>query len=109
MLIARRVRELQVYCELVSHDTPWEKIAPLNPKGFHSSGGPSSVYDTDAPIAPAYVYESHLPVLGICYGMQAITKQLGGTVSPEPVKNTAMPFFISTGWTLLYSPVYLKP
>ena len=82
MLIARRVRELQVYCELVSHDTPWEKIAALNPKGFILSGGPSSVYDDNAPLAPPYVYESHLPVLGICYGMQAITKQLGGSVSP---------------------------
>jgi GMP synthase (glutamine-hydrolysing) len=81
MLIARRVRELQVYCELVSHDTPWEKIASLNPKGFILSGGPSSVYENDAPLAPSYVYESHLPVLGICYGMQAITIQLGGIVS----------------------------
>jgi GMP synthase (glutamine-hydrolysing) len=81
MLIARRVRELQVYCELVSHDTPWEKIASLNPKGFILSGGPSSVYEKDAPLAPSYVYESHLPVLGICYGMQAITKQLGGRVA----------------------------
>src|SRR5512136_3024048 len=82
MLIARRVREFQVYCELVSHDTPWEKIASLNPKGFILSGGPSSVYEDNAPLAPVYVYESHLPVLGICYGMQAITKQLGGTVTP---------------------------
>ena len=82
MLIARRVRELQVYCELVSHDTPWEKIVTLNPKGFILSGGPSSVYDEYAPMAPSYVYESHLPVLGICYGMQVIAKQLGGVVSP---------------------------
>ncbi len=82
MLIARRVRELQVYCELVAHDTPWEKIAHLNPKGFILSGGPASVYDKEAPLAPAYVYESHLPVLGICYGMQAITHQLGGVVAP---------------------------
>ena len=81
MLIARRVRELQVYCELVSHDTPWEKIASLNPKGFILSGGPASVYDSDAPMAPSYVYESHLPILGICYGMQVITKQLGGIVA----------------------------
>ncbi len=81
MLIARRVRELQVYCELVSHDTPWEKIASLNPKGFILSGGPSSVYEQDAPLAPSYVYEKHLPVLGICYGMQSITMQLGGTVA----------------------------
>ncbi len=81
MLIARRVRECQVYCELLPHDTPWEKIAPLNPKGFILSGGPASVYEADAPLAPAYIYESHLPVLGICYGMQALTKQLGGKVA----------------------------
>ncbi len=82
MLIARRVREFQVYCELVSHDTPWEKIAALNPRGFILSGGPASVYDSAAPLAPSYVYESRLPVLGICYGMQVITQQLGGTVAP---------------------------
>jgi GMP synthase (glutamine-hydrolysing) len=82
MLIARRVRECQVYCELVPHDTPWEKIAPLNPKGFILSGGPASVYDTEAPLAPAYIYESRLPILGICYGIQVITKQLGGQVTP---------------------------
>jgi len=82
MLIARRVREAQVYCELLPHDTPWEKIAPLNPKGFILSGGPASVYETGAPLAPGYVYESGLPVLGICYGMQVITKQLGGQVTP---------------------------
>jgi len=82
LLIARRVRENQVYCELVSPDTPWEKIAPLNPKGFILSGGPASVYGANAPMAPAYVYESRLPVLGICYGMQVITHQLGGQVMP---------------------------
>ena len=82
LLIARRIRECQVYCELVPHDAPWEKIAPLNPKGFILSGGPASVYEPDAPLAPAYIYESHLPVLGICYGMQVITKQLGGQVAP---------------------------
>jgi GMP synthase (glutamine-hydrolysing) len=80
MLIARRVREAQVYCELLPHDTPWEKIAPLNPKGFILSGGPASVYAPNAPLAPSYVYESHLPVLGICYGMQVVTEQLGGKV-----------------------------
>jgi GMP synthase (glutamine-hydrolysing) len=82
MLIARRVRECKVYCELLPHDTPWEKIALLNPKGFILSGGPAGVYEPGAPLAPAYVYESHLPVLGICYGMQVITKQLGGQVMP---------------------------
>jgi len=82
LLIARRVRECQVYCELVSPDTPWEKIAPLNPKGFILSGGPGSVYEANAPMTPSYVYERHLPVLGICYGMQVITHQMGGQVAP---------------------------
>ncbi|MFA6612997.1 MAG: GMP synthase (glutamine-hydrolyzing), partial [Dehalococcoidales bacterium] len=50
LLIARRIRELSVYCELVSHDTPWEKISHLNPKGFIRSGGPSSVYAPDTPL-----------------------------------------------------------
>jgi GMP synthase (glutamine-hydrolysing) len=82
LLIARRIRECNVYCELVSHDTPWEKIAPLKPRGFILSGGPASVYNPGVPMAPAYVYENHLPVLGICYGMQLITQQLGGRVAP---------------------------
>jgi GMP synthase (glutamine-hydrolysing) len=82
LLIARRVRECQVYCELVPHDITWEKIAPLNPKGFILSGGPASVYDPEAPLAPAFIYGSHLPILGICYGMQVFTKQLGGQVTP---------------------------
>ena len=82
MLIARRIRECQVYCELVPYDTPWEKIAPLKPRGFILSGGPAGVYEPGAPLAPAYVYENHLPVLGICYGMQVLVKQLGGQVTP---------------------------
>jgi GMP synthase (glutamine-hydrolysing) len=81
MNIARRVREAQVYCELLPHDTPLERIAPLNPKGFILSGGPASVYESGAPLAPAYIYERGLPILGICYGMQVITKQLGGEVT----------------------------
>ncbi|MFH1650635.1 MAG: glutamine-hydrolyzing GMP synthase [Chloroflexota bacterium] len=80
LLIARRVRECHVYCELMPHDTPWEKIASLKPRGFILSGGPASVYDADAPIAPTYIYEKHLPVMGICYGMQLVAKQLGGKV-----------------------------
>jgi GMP synthase (glutamine-hydrolysing) len=82
LLIARRVRECQVYCEMVPHDAPWEKVASLRPKGFILSGGPSSVYQQGAPQAPSWVYESHLPVLGICYGMQLITHQPGGRVAP---------------------------
>jgi GMP synthase (glutamine-hydrolysing) len=81
-LIARRVRELKVYCELVPHDTPWEQVAPLGPRGVILSGGPASVYEEGAPLAPSWVYDKGLPVLGICYGMQVITHQLGGRVEP---------------------------
>ena len=81
MLIARRVRELNVYCELLPHTADWERVQSLNPRGFILSGGPASVLDDGAPAAPAYVYESGLPVLGICYGMQAMTSALGGRVS----------------------------
>jgi GMP synthase (glutamine-hydrolysing) len=81
-LIARRVRECNVYCEVVPHDAPWDTIAHLEPRGFILSGGPGGVYDEDAPQAPAYVYESRIPVLGICYGLQLIAHQLGGKVIP---------------------------
>ena len=83
MLIARRVRECHVYCELVPHDAPWEQVERLNPRGFILSGGPASVYDEGAPQAPAWVFESGLPVLAICYGMQLLAHQLGGKVSPS--------------------------
>ena len=81
-LIARRVREANVYCELVPHTAPWETIAPLNPRGVILSGGPASVYESGAPLAPQWVYDSGLPILGICYGMQAMVHQLGGRVAP---------------------------
>lgn len=80
LLIARRVREAGVYCELLPHDAPLSQVAELNPKGFILSGGPASVYDDGAPTAPSYVFESELPVLGICYGMALLAHQLGGRV-----------------------------
>ena len=79
-LIARRVRECNVYCEIISFRTPWEEVAPLNPKGIILSGGPASVYDAGAPLAPAWVFSNNIPVLGICYGMQLIAYQMGGKV-----------------------------
>ena len=79
-LIGRRVRECSVYCEIVDHDATWEEVAHLNPMGVILSGGPSSVYEANAPLAPRWVYESRLPVLGICYGMQVLAYQLGGKV-----------------------------
>ncbi len=82
-LIARRIRESKVYCEIVSHRSSWDEVKDLNPKGIVLSGGPASVYDQEAPLAPMWVYECALPVLGICYGMQAMVHQLGGTVAPS--------------------------
>ena len=80
-LIARRVRECHVYCEIIPYDAPWEEIASLQPKGIILSGGPASVYEPGAPLAPARIYDSHLPILGICYGTQVLTHQLGGQVA----------------------------
>jgi GMP synthase (glutamine-hydrolysing) len=79
-LIARRVREAQVFCRLASWRTPAAEVLAHNPKGFILSGGPQSVYEPGAPALPDYVLESGLPVLGICYGMQLLTQQLGGQV-----------------------------
>ncbi|HVN53500.1 MAG TPA: glutamine-hydrolyzing GMP synthase [Anaerolineaceae bacterium] len=80
-LIARRVRELSVYSELFPWDAPASEVLALNPKGFILSGGPASVYAENAPSLPAYVLESGLPILGICYGLQALTYALGGRVA----------------------------
>ena len=82
-LIARRVRELQVYCELFAWDAPAEKVQAAHPQGYILSGGPASVYEPGAPHLPAYVLESGLPILGICYGMQALTQALQGHVAPS--------------------------
>lgn len=80
-LIARRVREANVYCELFAWDAAPEKVMALKPRGFILSGGPNSVYDTGAPTLPSYVLESGCPVLGICYGMQLLALALGGSVA----------------------------
>jgi len=80
-LIARRVRELRVYCELFPWDAPAEEVLAIKPQGIILSGGPASVYDAGAPTLPAYVLKSGLPVLGICYGMQLLAQTLNGRVS----------------------------
>jgi GMP synthase (glutamine-hydrolysing) len=81
-LIARRVREAHVYCELIPWNAPYEWVERLNPRGFILSGGPASVYDEGAPTLPNYVLGGGLPVLGICYGMQLLAHVLGGRVAP---------------------------
>jgi GMP synthase (glutamine-hydrolysing) len=81
-LIARRVREAHVYCELFPWDAPPEAVLKLKPRGFILSGGPASVYAPDAPRLPDYVLAQGVPVLGICYGMQLLAHNLGGRVAP---------------------------
>ena len=79
-LIARRVREASVYCELHPNDVSEQFIRDFNPKGIILSGGPSSVYEDETPRAPDCVFTLGVPVLGICYGMQTMAAQLGGQV-----------------------------
>jgi len=79
-LIARRVREQSVYCEIHPFNMALDKIKEFAPKGIILSGGPSSVYDDGAPLSDPGIYDLGLPVLGICYGMQLMTQQLGGNV-----------------------------
>lgn len=81
-LIARRVREQNVYCELIPPDAPREAVAGLDLKGVILSGGPASVYADGAPLAQPWVFDSGVPVLGVCYGMQLLAHQLGGRVEP---------------------------
>jgi GMP synthase (glutamine-hydrolysing) len=79
-LIARRIRETQVYSEVISYRTTAEQLRLLNPQGIILSGGPNSVYDTGAPQCDPAIWEMGIPVLGVCYGMQLMVQQLGGLV-----------------------------
>ena len=80
-LIARRVREARVYSEIVRHDTPVSELLARRPKGIILSGGPQSVYAEWAPQVDSALYDAGVPILGICYGAQLLTQQLGGTVT----------------------------
>ena len=79
-LIARRIRETQVYSEVISYRTTAEQLRNLDPKGIILSGGPNSVYDDRAPQCDPKIWDLGIPILGVCYGMQLMVKQLGGTV-----------------------------
>lgn len=84
-LIARRVRECNVYCEVHPYNLDLDKLKEMNPKGIIFTGGPNSVYGEDSPICEMAVYELGVPVLGICYGSQLIAHMLGGKVTTAPV------------------------
>ena len=84
-LIARRVRECNVYCEVHAYDLPLDKIKEMNPKGIILPGGPNSVYGEDSPRCTRELFELGIPVLGICYGSQLMSYILGGSVATAPV------------------------
>src|SRR5262249_7304803 len=85
-LIARRVREQGVYSELARPDIPVDDLKKLNPKGIILSGGPSSVYEPNAPRCDPRIFDLKVPILGICYGMQLGAQILGGQVKPAKAR-----------------------
>ena len=85
-LIARRIRELNVFSVILPWDVSTEKIRSLNPMGVILSGGPESVTESNTPRIPEIIFELDLPVLGICYGMQTLAEQFGGQVSSSKNK-----------------------
>lgn len=85
-LIARRVRECNVYCEIYSYKKDLEEIKAMNPKGIILTGGPNSVYEADSPTCDKALFEMGVPILGICYGSQLMMHLLGGTVGRAPVR-----------------------
>ncbi|MGI6501614.1 MAG: glutamine-hydrolyzing GMP synthase [Anaerostipes sp.] len=84
-LIARRVRECNVYCEIKSHTITMDEIREYNPKGIIFTGGPNSVYKDDSPTYDAAIFDMGIPILGICYGSQLMAYKLGGKVETAPV------------------------
>ena len=84
-LIARRVRECNVYCEVHPYNLSIEKIREMNPKGIIFTGGPNSVYGENSPLCDKEIFNIGIPVLGICYGSQLMAHVLGGSVATAPV------------------------
>ncbi len=127
-LIARRVREQQVYCEIFPHTLARDEITALNPRGIILSGGPASVYDVGAPQLPEFLLELDRPILGICYGMQLLARELGGRVERSPRREfgpaeiiisdplsifaglpASMPVWMSHGDSVLELPAGFRP
>ena len=105
-LVARRVRECNVYCEIYSYRTDIEQIKAMNPKGIILTGGPNSCYEADSPTYTKELFELGIPVLGLCYGAQLMNHVLGGKVEKAPVReygktevyvDTSSPLFVNVG------------
>jgi GMP synthase (glutamine-hydrolysing) len=108
-LIARRLREISVYCEIWPFSqAPEERIKAYAPKGIILSGGPCSVRDKDSPRAPDFVYNSGLPILGICYGQQVMVEQLGGKVEAGDTREFGRAYVDVTGHNALLDGVWDK-
>jgi len=107
-LIARRVREEKVYCEIVPFQKADEAFKALRPKGVILSGGPSSVLEQGAPLAPAAIYDAGVPILGICYGEQAMAAQLGGVVEGGHHREFGRAEVLVTEETPLFEGVWRK-
>ena len=107
-LIARRVRECSVYCEVHPHTMGIEKIREMNPKGIIFTGGPNSVYGEDSPTCSREIYELGIPILGICYGSQLMAHMNGGTVTTAPVSEYGKTEVEVDGSSLLFEGVSSK-
>src|SRR4051812_5573996 len=107
-LIARRLRESGVYCEIWPFNTPFGRIEAWAPKGVILSGGPASVHEAAAPLAPEGVYGLGVPILGICYGEQLLCQQLGGLVEPHGNREFGRAFVDLTAECVLFQGVWAK-
>ena len=104
-LIARRVREIGVYCELWAWDVTEQQIRDFNPTGIILSGGPESTTEENSPRAPEYVFNAGVPVLGICYGMQTMAMQLGGLTETSDHREFGYASVLMENSTALFSNV----
>lgn len=107
-LVARRVRECNVYCEIYSYKTDLEKIKAMNPKGIILTGGPNSCYEADSPTYSKELFELGIPVLGLCYGAQLMMHVLGGKVEKQITVNMVRQKFLLIRLLLKSSRVCLR-
>ncbi len=105
-LIARRIREIGVYCEIWPWDVTEAEIAEFKPRGMILSGGPESATTEDGPRAPAIVFDMQVPVLGICYGLHTMAAQLGGRVEPSDEKEFGYAEVELTGASALFDGIF---